>query len=90
MRSKQLQSAYVRLGRRELELDQTDLGLLHAGGSTSTFNDILSEDETIDELSVVDGTANLLDNTNILQINIVSSSGINDLKYGVDSNRSEQ
>ena len=83
-------SAYIRFRRRELELNQTDLGLLHTGGSTSTLNDILGEDETVDEFSVVDGTANLLDDTNILQINIVSSSWINDLKHSVDSNRSEQ
>ena len=43
---------YVGFGSRQLELDQTDLGLFDARRATSTGNDILVEDDTFDKLSV--------------------------------------
>jgi hypothetical protein len=52
---------YIGLGRRKLELNDRNLGLLHPRRSTSARDDRLGEGEAIDELRVVDGAADLLD-----------------------------
>lgn len=81
---------YIGLGGRELELDQTNLGLLDSGGATSRLDDVLGEDKTVDQLGIIDGASDLLHNADILQINVDSSSGLNNSQDSIDGNRSEQ
>ena len=70
----------ISLGGGQAELDQSDLGLLNLGGTTSLVGDlIVGEDETINEFRVIDSTTLLSDNLNVIKINIVFNSGVNDL-----------
>lgn len=85
-----ISATYIGLGGRELELDQSNLGLLDSGGATSRLNDVLGEDKTVNQLGIIDGTSDLLHNADILQINVDSSGGLDDLQDSIDGNGSEQ
>ncbi|KAI3492768.1 hypothetical protein L1887_42565 [Cichorium endivia] len=62
---------HVRLGAAQLELAHGDLGLLHARGAAAARHDVLRQHEALDELRVVDGAADLLDDADVAQIHIV-------------------
>lgn len=62
--------AYVRLGCTQLELDETNLGLLDSGWATSGCNHGLIENDTIDEFSILDGTAHFLHNSDISEVDV--------------------
>lgn len=61
---------YIRLGRTQLELNETDLGLLDPRWATRRGDNGLIEHDTIDEFGVFNGTANFLHNSNIPEIDI--------------------
>jgi len=69
-----------------LELDDDDLGVLHAGGYLSGVVDFLVKNETFHELGVVE----LLHNLDIAEINHVGLGGIHDEESGVDDEGSEE
>ncbi|KAL5165213.1 hypothetical protein HKD37_18G050374 [Glycine soja] len=86
---KQLQlQVQVSFGRQNLELDDDDLGVLHAGGYFSGVVDLLVKNETFHELGVVE----LLHNLDIAEINHVGLGlgGIHDEESGVDDEGSEE
>ncbi|KAG5094381.1 hypothetical protein JHK84_049969 [Glycine max] len=84
---KQLQlQVQVSFGRQNLELDDDDLGVLHAGGYLSGVVDLLVKNETFHELGVVE----LLHNLDIAKINHVGLGGIHDEESGVDDEGSEE
>ena len=78
--------AYVRLGRRELELRDGDLGLLNLGGTASRLDHVLGEDQASAELSVVDGASDLLHNLDVPQVNVGVLVGIHHVDDRVHSN----
>jgi hypothetical protein len=51
---------YVGLGSRELELNETDLGVLHPGRATGSVHGLLGEYEAFHKLRIIDGAAQLL------------------------------
>lgn len=61
---------HVGLGRAQLELDQSDLGLLHPRRSARTGDDTLVECQTLDELGVVDGASDLLHDPDVSQVDV--------------------
>lgn len=70
----------ISLGSRQVELDQSDLGVLDLSGATSRVGSlVVGENETINDFSVIDSTTELLDDLDISQIDVVSSLGIDDL-----------
>jgi hypothetical protein len=69
-------------------LDETDPGLVYPGGTTSGGDDDLVERNALDQLSVLDGTADLLDDTDIAQVN-VRRDGAEEAGDGGDGDRSE-
>lgn len=81
-------STHVWFRCTQLELNQTDFGLFYPRGAPSRDNNVLVEDDTLNEFSVFDGATDLLDNSNISQIDIRGSGG-NETTNGLDSNRSE-
>lgn len=62
---------HVGLGAAELELADGNLGLLHARRPTAAGDHVLLEHETLDKLSVIDGTTDLLDDANVAEIDSV-------------------
>jgi hypothetical protein len=83
-------STYVSLGGRQLELNQTNLGLFNATRTTSSVRSTLCEDETLDHSSVIDGTAQLLDNLNVVQVDVGGSGGVNHAQNGVNGDGSQE
>merc|ERR1711963_808693 len=75
---------HVRLGGRNTELDEANLGLLHSLGAID-IGSLLLEDHTIHQFSVVHSAAQLLDNLDVLQIDIVLPCGVNHLEHSVHS-----
>lgn len=61
---------YVGFGCTQLELDETDLGLLNSRWATRRRNDGLVENDTIDEFSILDGTAHFLHNSDISKVDV--------------------
>lgn len=61
---------HVRLGRGQLELDERDLGLLHAPRAAAGGDDVLVEHDAVDELGVLDGAADLLDDADVTQVDV--------------------
>merc|ERR1719336_715125 len=79
---------HVRLGGRHTELDEANLSLLHSLGAIDVGS-LLLEDHTIHKFSVVHSAAQLLDNLDVLQIDIVLPCGVNHLEHSVHSNWAE-
>mmetsp|Transcript_38276 Transcript_38276/g.94791 ORF Transcript_38276/g.94791 Transcript_38276/m.94791 type:complete len:468 (-) Transcript_38276:358-1761(-) len=79
----------VRLGRREAELDQADLGVDDARRTARNLDRLLREHETVDQLGVVDGAAELLDDGHVAQVHVGRHLGIDDAQHGVDADGSE-
>ena len=54
----------------QLELNETNLGLLYPSGTTNGSNNILVKDYAFNEFSVLNCSANFLDDTNIAEIHV--------------------
>lgn len=63
-------NTYVWLRRAQLELNDTDLRLLHTCWSASSDNDILVEDDTVNKFSVFNRSSDLLDYPNIPEVDV--------------------
>lgn len=61
---------HIRLGRTQLELDETNLRLLYPYRATDGVDHVLVEDNTVDQLSVFNSSSNLLDDADVPEINI--------------------
>ena len=79
----------VRLGRREAELDEADLGVGHLAGPARRVARALGEDEAVDQRGLVDGAAELLDHGDVVQVDVGGGGGVDDLEDGVDCERRE-
>jgi len=79
----------VGFGRRNLELDDGDLGILHVGGSPCNVTDLLVKEETFHKLGVVDDAIVLLHDLDIVEINHGGPGGIHD-KENVDDEGSKE
>jgi hypothetical protein len=80
----------VGLGCREHKLDETDLGVLDLGGTTSEVRGlVVNEDETINELGVVDGTAQLLRDHDVSEVDICVSL-FNNSQDSIDCHRGKE
>jgi hypothetical protein len=77
---------YIRLGRRQLELHESNLCLFHARRASSGLERILGQHEAIDEMRVINGSTELLNKSDILQINVGSRGRVNNTKDRVDGN----
>lgn len=75
---------YIGLRRAELELDECDPGLFHPHRPTSGLDDGLVEDQTVNQLAVFYRTANLLDNSDVLEVDIVRRLDVDGLGNRVD------
>lgn len=69
-RSENANRAYIRLGRGELELHETDLGLFDSAWPASTGDNILLQTDTVEELCVVDSAANFLDEADVSKVDV--------------------
>ena len=81
---------HIGLGRAELELNKTDPGLLHPDGTTSALDDGLCKDKAIDQLGVLDRTADLLDNADVLEVDVLGGLEIYRLGDSVDGHGAEE
>ena len=63
-------TAYVGFGCAELELDETDLGLLYPRRAADGRDDVLVEDDAIYELGVLNCAANLLHYSDVTEVDI--------------------
>ena len=61
---------YVRLGRTGLELDETNLRLLYPRRATDSGDNILVQYHAVDQLGILDGSADLLDYADIAQVDV--------------------
>lgn len=68
----------VRLRRGQAELDQSDLGVLDAGGASGAAGRALVEDEAVDELGVVDGAAELGDDADVAEVDRLGALRVDD------------
>ncbi len=66
-----MEATHIRLGRAELELNETNLGLLHTDRSIGILQDSLGKDESIDQLAIFDRSSDLLDDSDVLKIDII-------------------
>lgn len=80
---------YVRLRRAQLELDESYSGLLDSCGTTAALDNLLTEHQTINHLTVVNDTSGLLQDANVLKIDIIGGLGVDDLEDRVDSHGGE-
>mmetsp|Transcript_26097 Transcript_26097/g.76121 ORF Transcript_26097/g.76121 Transcript_26097/m.76121 type:complete len:252 (+) Transcript_26097:458-1213(+) len=80
---------HVRLGCRQAELDEADLGVLYTGGAAGGLLRSLVEDEPVHELCVVDRASDLLDNANVVQVNVDGGRWVDDGQDRVDGDRGE-
>jgi len=70
---------------RESELNETDLGILDFGRTTSEVRSLLvNEDKAVNELGIIDSTAKLLGNIDIAEINIGIVLLINDTEDSIN------
>jgi hypothetical protein len=79
---------HIRLWRAELELDETDLGLFDSRRTASRVDDVLLQRDAVDELGVLDGAADLFDDADVAQVDVVDA-GDDESLDGVDSDRGE-
>ena len=63
---------HVRLGRTQLELNQTNLRLLDSVRSARTANDSLVQSQSIDQLGVINRSSDLLDDSDVSKIHVRS------------------
>lgn len=82
--------AYIRLGRAQLELDETYPGLLNPRRTSAALDDRLVQDQAINHLTILNCPANFLDYSDITQVYVVRSLGIDHLQHRVDSHRTQQ
>ena len=61
---------HIRLWSAQLELDKTDFGFFNARRSSTSDDDILVKENTIDEFRVLNRAADLLHNADIPQVDI--------------------
>ena len=80
---------HVRLGRREAELNEADLGVLDARGSPCGLLGTFVEDQTVHQLRVVDRAAHLLYDANVVQVHIGRRRWVNDRHHCVHSDGGE-
>lgn len=81
-------AAHVRLGRRELELDDPDLGLFDASRAAGRGDDILVQEHAVHQLGVVNGATDLLDEADVAQVDVVGFGG-DEAEDRVDGDGSE-
>jgi hypothetical protein len=81
----------IGFGSRQGELDETDLGVLDLGGTTSEVRCLLvNKDEAINELGVVDGAAKFLGNMDVAEVNIGVILLIDDSEDSIDSHGGQE
>lgn len=61
---------YIRFRRAQLKLDETDLGLLYPSRTTSRGDHVLIEYNTVYKLGVFNRAADLLDDTDVSEVNV--------------------
>lgn len=64
----EVRGTYIGFWCAKLELNYTDLGFFHAGWAASGDDDILVQDNTIHELSVLDRTTDFLHYPNVSKV----------------------
>lgn len=79
---------HIRLGRAKLELNQTDLGLLHPRRSIGTGDNRLVQEHTFNECGILNCSADLLDHADISKIDIGRGRG-QESRDGRDSYRGQ-
>mmetsp|Transcript_2046 Transcript_2046/g.5159 ORF Transcript_2046/g.5159 Transcript_2046/m.5159 type:complete len:399 (+) Transcript_2046:254-1450(+) len=77
---------HVRLRRGEAELDQADLGVLHAARASRGLRDPLREHKAVHELAVVRGATDLLHDLDIIEVDVGRRQRIDDLEHCIHSN----
>lgn len=82
-----VQQTHIRLRRAELKLYQSYSCFLHSRGPTPTLYHWLVENEPIYHLTVFYRPANLLDDSDIFQIDIICSFLVDGFQNGVNGNR---
>jgi hypothetical protein len=81
----------VGLGCREGELDKTNSCVFDAGRTSGEMGSLATnENEAIDELRVINGTANLSCDQNVVEVSSDCSFLVNNLQDGIDSNGGEE
>lgn len=81
-------TTHIRFRRAQLELDDSNLGLLNPRGSASRSDDVLVQKDTVHEFGVVDGTADLLDEADVAKVDVGGGRG-NEAENRVDGDGGE-
>lgn len=81
----------VSLGGGERELYDTNFGVLNSSGATGKMGSLLvDKDKTIDELRVINSTAKLGGDVDVVEIGVGSGFLVNNLQNSVHSDRGKQ
>lgn len=84
-------AVHVGLGGGEGELNEADLGVLYLSGATSeSVGGLVDETETVNELRVVNGTAELLGDRDVAEVDVSGGLLVNDLEDGIDGHGGEE
>lgn len=67
-----------------MELDDSDLSILHPSWSPGSVASLFVEDEAMDELSVVYSSTKFVDDADVTEVEEVRVSGIDDRECGID------
>ena len=82
---------HVTLGSGQRELKETDFSVLNAHGATGIVRGLLvNENETINELGVVNGSSEFLGDKNVSEVDVVGGLLVDDFQDRVDSHRGKQ
>jgi len=80
---------HVRLGGGEAELDEADLGADDAAGRRGDVGGALGEDEALDDLRVLHGAAERLDDLDVVEVDVVGHGGVEHAHHGLDGEGGE-
>ena len=82
---------HITLGGADGELDKTNLGILDAGGTTSQVRGlVVNQAKTIDKFTLVDSSAKLLADLDVLQVTVSGSGLVDDFQDSIDSHWSQK
>ena len=79
---------YIRFGRGELELNDTNLCLLDPGRSTCRSDRVLMKQYTIHQFSVIDRSSDFLDESDVAKVDVGRLRG-NETEDGIDGDGGE-
>lgn len=84
-----MDETHIGLGGAQLELDQTDLGPLHPDRAAGALEHRLGENQAVDELAVLEGSSDLLDYPDVLQVHVICGLEVDGLGNRVDGHGSQ-